>query len=241
MQINDDVLAKLPPDLRDPLRGFAEMIDEHAGQRLVGLTIFGGAAGAENPSSREPARSVLVLDKVDLEVLRRISMGGSRWGRRHVAAPLVMTPQFIEASRDSFPLELIEIVQRRATLLGKDCFDGLSFESGDVRLQCERELKRIKMRIQQGVLAAVGRAALLAELQEDIGAHLLRTLRGFLWLRGRREFVESTAVVASCEKTVACSLPAMRAAMNEKSEHGWPELVALYQDVEALAGIANCE
>jgi hypothetical protein len=241
MQMNDAVLTKLSVDLRSPLQDFATMIDEQVGPRLVGLTLFGAALDAGHPASHEAARTVLVLDKVDLEVLRRISMGGARWGRKHIAAPLIMTEQFIKASLDSFPLELIEIVQRRATLAGRDCFDGLTFEVQDVRLQCERELKRIKMRVQQGVLAATGKAALLGELQEDVGAHTIRTLRGLLWIKGHRDFLSASMVIEECEKLSSRGLSGLRTALSPKSEHGWRELVALYQDVEALAGIANCE
>ena len=67
-----------------------------------------------------------------------------------------MTPAYLSGSVDSFPLELLEIQQRRAVLWGDDYFADLKLDQADVRLQCERELKRILLGMRQGLLASGG-------------------------------------------------------------------------------------
>ena len=62
-------------------------------------------------------------------------------GKAKIAAPLIMTQDYIQNSLDSFPLEFLEIQQHHLCLFGQDSFAELSFYQPHLRLQCERELK----------------------------------------------------------------------------------------------------
>ena len=232
-------LARVTEPMREPIRAYAVLVRELAGSSAKALTLFGAIAADSFDPSRHTARSVLVLDNVDLPMLRRVSNHGVALGRKSISAPLVMTPKYIGASLDTFPLELIEIHQMHLTIFGEEFFDDLKFEDVHVRLQCERELKTILIGLRQGLLAAAGRDKVISALETDVGEGLTRTLRGMLWLKGQKQAEPAGVVVTEVEKIIDRKLPGVRTALDPSGRHGWDEFQALYGDVEALGEIAD--
>jgi len=225
--------------MRPGCEKYAGLIRQLAGESLAGLTAYGPVLDSDFDATRMTASSVLVLDGIDLSLLRRIAEHGPELGRKHLAAPVVMTPGYIRGSLDTFPLELLEIHQHHATLAGRDFFDDLSLQVEHVRLQCEREFKRILIRLRQGLLAASGRELAIEELELDIGQHILRTARGLLWLKGNTDYASRDTVVSECERLVGESLAGVRGALELYGEHGMRQFDALYHDVESLARVAD--
>ena len=218
----------------EPIRRYAETLKELAGDNARSLTLFGTvAADTFNPRSHT-ARSVFVVGAVDLEMLRRLARQGPRLGKARIAAPLIMTPEYIDASLDTFPLEFLEIAQHRVCVFGEDYFQGLSLQAADVRHQCEREIKTIQLGMRQALLAAAGRDKTLSTVEVDVGERLLRSLRGLLWLHGDTEPRAALDAVAAVEDGIQRSLPGVRSAVDDRSHHGWEEFKTLYADVDAL-------
>lgn len=215
-----------------------ERVEAEARENLAGLTLFGEVLGPDDAERRE-ATTVLVLHQMDLALLRRLAEFGPKLAVRAVAPPLVMTPAYIRESLDTFPLEFIDIHQRRLTLAGNDCFANIKPQAEHVRLQCERELKCILIRLRQGLLTGGTREDLLEELELDVGDHLARTLRGLAWLAGRTEALPRVELLREAVRLAGAPLPGVRAAMQGGGEHGWAEFQALYKDVERLAGAVN--
>lgn len=232
-------LDRATETMRDPLRDFAGLVRQVAGERARSLTLFGAIVGSGFQPRRQTARSVLVLDRVELPVLRRLAEHGARLGKASIAAPLIMTPEYIDRSRDTFPLEFIEIQQHHATVFGEDAFDALSFEDVHVRHQCERELKVILIGLRQGLLAAAGREKVASAVERDVAEGLLRTIRGMLWLKGQKEGKAASDVITEMEKLIDRKLTAVRVALDPVGPHGWDRFDALYRDVEALGEIVD--
>lgn len=229
-----DIVA---PAMREPISEFARLIRDLAGAKA--LTLFGTVTTESFDPARQTARSVLVVDRVDLSVLRSLAEHGAKLGKASIAAPLVMTPDYIADSLDTFPLELIEIMQKHVTLFGDDHFVDLSFEDKHVRLQCERELKVVLIGLRQGLLAAAGREKFIGALERDVGEGLSRTLRGLLWLKGRKDAQPIDAVLTEVEKITDRKLSGVRTAMDPTAEHGWMAFEKLYNDVEALGNLVD--
>lgn len=232
-------VSQAPAALGPGLRRLAAVVRETVGDELLGLTIYGRALDSADPAGEFSAQSVMVVRKVDLSAFRRLGEHGPELGRWQLAAPLAMTPEDIQASTDTFPLELLEVSQRRLTLAGRDFFADVEFRPEHVRLQCEREFRRIRLRLLQGVLIAVGREAALAALEQDVGQHVLRVLRGYLWLKGERAFLPAEDVLQRCGAFCGRPLHGIRRAVRASGEHGWEECIQLHDDAEALAAICN--
>lgn len=231
--------AVTPAAMRVPLQEFARLVRELAGEGAKSLTLFGAVISGSFDAERHTARSVLVVDRVDLTMLRNLAKHGVRLGKASIAAPLIMTPDYIRASLDTFPLEFIEIKQQHVTVFGDDHFDDLVFDNDQIRLQCERELKVILIGLRQGLLAAAGREMLVSALEVDVGEGLMRTLRGFMWLKGHENPQPALEVVEAVETIVNRGLAGIRAALDPDADHGWDVFENLYRDVEALGEIAD--
>ncbi len=232
-------MDRVPATMRAPIAEYTDLVKELAGKHAQALTLFGAIVGGTFDPKRHVVRNVLVVDSVDLAVLRRLAEHGARLGKMSIAAPLVMTSEYIKASLDTFPLELIEIGQRHVTVFGDDHFSDLSFDEAHVRLQCERELKTILIGLRQGLLAAAGREKYVGALEMDVGEGLLRTLRGMLWLKGQKDGKPAAETLAEIEKIVDRRLEGVRTALDPSAHHGWSEFESLYRDVEAVGEIVN--
>ena len=225
--------------MQPAMREYASLLQDSAGDNLSGLTAYGPVLEASFDTTKMAASSVLVLNRIDLALLRRIAEHGPALGSKHISAPIVMTPDYISGSLDTFPLELLEIHQRRATLAGRDHFADLEIQPEHLRLQCEREFKRILIRLRQGLLAAAGRVMALDELEVGVGMDIVRTARGLVWLRGNRASLGREALVSECERICGGTLNGLRAALELYGDHGMREFDALYFDVETLAKVAD--
>ncbi len=224
----------VPASMRQPLERYAQSVRALAGDNALGLTLFGSIAAGTFDSKLHTARSVVVLRTVDLEVLRRLAKDGPRLGKARIAAPLIMTPDYIKGSADSFPLEFLEIQQRHICVFGQDYFEELSLQDHHIRLQCERELKTVLIGMRQALLAAAGQDKRLSEVETDVAERLVRTMRGLLWLHGRREPQPAAQAVSEIERSIHRDLPGVRGAINERAKHGWEEFKTLYEEVDAL-------
>lgn len=235
----ENLNSDLSQGVRGKLTQYAEIVAAIVGERLSGLTVYGDVLTPAFEPSRQAASSVLVLRSMDLGLLRVLAERGATLGSLGMAAPIVMTPGYIDASLDTFPLELIEVYQKRATLAGEDHFAAIAIDDEHLRLQCEREFKRILIRLRQGLLAAGGREDFLTELETDIGLHLLRTIRGLLWLRGHREWLPPDRAMTEVESIAGGALPGARRSLKRSATHTWNDFQALYADAETLARVVD--
>lgn len=231
---DDTNLEQVTPTMQDPLRKFVDRIHMLAESNCLAVTVFGTIATPQFDPAHHTAKSVVVLHKIDLEMLRLLAQEGMKLGKAKIAAPLIMTPDYIQASVDTFPLEFLEIQQCHICIKGPDHFENLSFGTTHVRLQCERELKTILIAMRQGLLAAAGREKLLGTIESDVVERLTRTLRGILWLHGQQEFLPAAQTVGKVEQQVRHSLPGVRDAVNHVGRSGWEDFCRLYDDIEAL-------
>jgi hypothetical protein len=239
MTVASSTLESIVEPMRLPVRGFAELVRNLAGEHVMGMTLFGAIAAGSFDATLHTVRSVVVIDAVDLRMLRRLSEHGVKLGKAHIAAPLIMTPKYIQESLDTFPLELIEIHQNHINLFGKDYFGDLTFDDAHVRLQCEREFKVTTLGLRQGLLAAAGREKVLAQLIAGSGERLLRTLRGLLWIKGRKEAQPAAEVIKEVENLLNRKFPGVRSSLEPTGQNEWDHFQALYGDVAALAETVN--
>lgn len=231
--------AAVAVSMTDAIDDFAQILRNIFGEHALALTLFGAVTTSGFRPGTQTAKSVVVLKEVALAALRRLSDEGTKLGRLHLAAPLIMTPDYIRHSLDTFPLEFLEISQRHVTVFGEDHFENLELHEREMRLQCERELKVAGMTMRQGLLASLGRESFIGKLELDLAADLLRVMRGMLWLKGERAAWPGTEVVTRLEALLSQKLPGIRAALDDTNPTGWREFDLLYIDVDTLGKAVN--
>ena len=235
MNPNLSHLDRISKEMQEPIQQYADHIRMLGGSNVLALTLFGTIVSGTFNKRRHVVRNVMVLDRVELEMLRQLSQRGAKLGKARIAAPLVMTPAYIKASLDTFPLELLEIQQLHLTVLGQGYFDELAFNDDDIRLQCERELKSILIGMRQGLLASVGREKFIGAMDVDVAERFIRTMRGILWRKGQKEGRAYPQVISEVEGLLQKQLRGVRESIAPSGQHGWKEFQALYHDVEEVS------
>jgi hypothetical protein len=180
---NELKLAPLRSEIRDSVRSFVEKLIEKLGENLKSITIVGSSLTEDFAAGKSDINSVLVLAKQDLNTLKAICDIAGAIRKKKLDVPLLMTPAYIERSRDVFGIEFLDFQLIHQTILGDDPFAGLSFTKKDVQLQCERELKAMLIRLRQGYIAARGRKKFIRDILISTVSGLVPLLRAMLWLK----------------------------------------------------------
>ena len=199
-------LTGLRDEIHDSVRAFADKLTAELGDNLQSITVVGSSLTNDFKPGRSDTNTVLVLSKLTLESLKSIADMTKSMSKRKLSAPLLMTPTYIERSRDAFGIEFLDFQLTHKTIFGNDPFTSLSFDKKDVRLQCERELKATLIRLRQGYIAAAARKSLVRDILISATKGLVPLLRAMLWLKNkdidREAEAESTIIKAAVEFSV---------------------------------------
>jgi hypothetical protein len=199
-------LDGLRDEIRDSIKAFAEKLIASLGDNLQSITVVGSGLTEDfrPPSSavallrrrggQSDINTVLVLERQTLAALNAIASLARPMRKKHISPPLLMTSSYIEQSRDVFGVEFLDFQLTHRTILGDDPFAALTFDKKDVRLQCERELKAMLIRLRQGYIAAAANKKLVRDVLISTAKGLTSLLRAMLWLKdtGRSASAEPT-------------------------------------------------
>ncbi len=232
--------------VRDHVRTFCEKAQAVLGGDLASLTVVGSCLTDDFIPGKSDINTVLVLGRQSLDALDALARIARSMGRKRMAVPLLMTPAYIERSRDVFGIEFLDLQLIHKTVLGDDPFTDLIFGKADVRLQCERELKATLIRLRQGYMAAAGNRRLIRDILASAAGALVPLLRALLWLKDmdRPVPVEPVLLQAATQFTIKADTWIEV----KKWRHERPSLPAgqwshtfesMYADVEQLALIVD--
>jgi hypothetical protein len=165
--LNPAVAGKITPMLED-------LLGEHAAN-IHSFHLVGSAVIPDYNEKLSDINSVLVLKTMDLRVLVFLAPLGKKYGKKRIAAPLVMTPEYIKTSLDAFPVEFLDFKLIHKTVYGHDLLQDLRITMPNLRLQCEREIKTKLIGLRQGYVSSLGK-------KEEIAAVLVRSFTGSMAL-----------------------------------------------------------
>lgn len=238
MDKSDIDVSSLGELIQPAARNLAQLLLELAGDNLQALAVFGAVVGEDFDPKRMSIRSVAIFEKMDLAMLNQLRSHGPRLGRQRLQAPLFMTHDYIDESRDSFPVELLEIQRFHVMVLGKDCFESLEFSRADVRLQCERELKTNLITLRQGILSAY-KDTFIGPLLVAAMEQIIRVLRAVLWLKELEVPADAGAVVLAIEGMLDWKLPGLKNCVAESAKGSFKQFEQVYRDIDSLSKYVN--
>jgi predicted nucleotidyltransferase len=152
----------LKTEIADRYEPFLEVLLENHQDKLHSVYIIGSALTRDYDPKKSDINSTIVLHEMDLKFLELLAPLGKKYGKKRIAAPLFMTPAYIDKSRDVFPIEFLNIKLLHHTVFGQDIFKDLDIDQSDLRHQCERELKVKLIGLRQGYISAAGDQKILA-------------------------------------------------------------------------------
>jgi hypothetical protein len=202
--MNTPNLSGLPPIVADKIAPMMEDLLGHQAAGIHSIHIVGSAVISDYNERLSDINSVVVLHQMDLAFIEFLAPLGKKYGKKKIAAPLVMTPAYIEDSLDAFPVEFLDFKLIHKTIYGPDLFTGLLINPSNLRLQCEREIKTKLIHLRQGYISSLGKKELLSALLVRSFTGSMALFRAIISLLGKeppiprqqviRLFMETTGV-----------------------------------------------
>ena len=134
-------LDRLSKDVRNLIVPYLENMLKLHKENIVSVLIYGSAVGEDfNPRSSD-INMLIVFDSLEFSDLRKSLKLISTGMRKRITAPLFLTRKHIETSTDTFPVEFLEMKESHILVYGEDVLGNLDINRGNIRLQCEQQLK----------------------------------------------------------------------------------------------------
>jgi hypothetical protein len=173
---------------------------------------------------------------MDLKFLESLAPMGKKLSRSGVAAPLIMTPEYISNSLDVFSVEFFSFQLSHHFAYGEeDLFANIEIKSSDLRYQCERELKVKLISLRQGYLSSMGdKKALRASFAGAITSYI-PLFRGIIHLGGGEPPVLYDDVINALSKStgVDCAVYSKALAIKRGGKPDKAELDTLFENYYA--------
>ncbi|MBN2244109.1 MAG: hypothetical protein JW793_15595 [Acidobacteria bacterium] len=202
--------GKIQPFLQEMLAGYPDTIHS--------LHITGTAVTDDYDERVSDVNSIVVLEKMDMQFLEFLAPLGKKYGKKKVAAPLIMTPAYIASSLDVFPIEFLNFKRVHSTVYGEDILGNLEIKRMDLRNQCERELKTKLIWLRQGYLSAQGDRKLLTEGFVRSITGYIPLFRGLIALGGEEPPVPQYEVIQALGRVAGVSTDVFSRILREKHE-----------------------
>jgi hypothetical protein len=151
-------------DLERDLRGiFGDRLHSLAvyGERLQPRHTDDDPHGAHDHPS---INTLAVVDAIGERDLRACAGRTAAWHDAGLATPLLLAAREFERSLDAFPLEFGAMIMDHRIVAGRDPFDGLVVDSGDIRRACEVQARSHLLHLREGYLETLGRGDALSVL-----------------------------------------------------------------------------
>ncbi len=154
-------LGMLRPEVAGRTKTFFEGILSEFGPNVHSVYLSGSALTEDYLPGLSDINSVIVFNRLDIAMLESLAPFGRKFSKKKIAAPLIMTPEYISHSLDAFPVEFLNLKLVHETIYGPDLMDGLEVARKDLRLECEREVKARLIGLRQGFVSSLGDRKLL--------------------------------------------------------------------------------
>jgi predicted nucleotidyltransferase len=224
------------------LRPFFSEILEHRAGDIHSIYLTGSALTDDFSERHSDINSLIVLNRITFDFLRFLAPLGKRFGQKGLAAPLLMTPEYIAESLDAFPMEFLDLKLIHRTLYGEDIIRAVRIERRYLRLQCEREIKSRLIGLRQGYISQVGDPARIQRMLSHSIKGCIPLFRAIINLKGVEPPAPKTKVIHALALTTGTPGDAFLAALSLRfgEQADTPALFEeYYRNLEHLSSAVN--
>jgi len=208
----------LKKDVVKLFQPFYDQVIDRFSDHIHSITIIGSALTEDFDASRSDVNSVVILKKMDLSFLEHFAPLGKTFGKKRIAAPLIMTPEYIATSLDVFPIEFLNIQLIHQTVFGDDIFEPININKKDLRYQCERELKVKLIDLRQRYIASLGSGKILAQSFIDSFSGYTPLFRAIICLFGQQPPIGNAEVISKLGEVSGVPMEPFRTVLKGKNE-----------------------
>ncbi|MFQ5454923.1 MAG: hypothetical protein ACE5EA_01815 [Nitrospirota bacterium] len=211
-------LERLNPVIREKFSPFLEEILNRYRENIHSIHVTGTAITDDFNTKRSDVNSIFVLKEMEMKFLELIAPLGKKYGKQKVAAPLIMTPEYIKRSLDVFPVEFMNFKLIHTTVLGEDIFKDIEINRMDLRHQCERELKVNLIGLRQGYISSMGNIKILTENLTDSITGYIPLFRGIIALFEKEPPVNQRETIKMLAETAGVNTDIFAKVLKNKHE-----------------------
>jgi len=234
--MSEVILDQLKPAAAEKIRPFLDEILAGFREKIHSVYVTGTAITDDFNEKISDVNTLVVLKEMDLRFLHLLAPLGKKYGKHKVAAPLIMTPEYIESSLDVFPIEFLNFKMIHSVVFGEDLLRDLEIDRRDLRSQCERELKVKLIGIRQSYISAQGDRKLLNRGFVNSIAGYIPLFRGIIYLFGKTPPVKQRDVIETLGAETKVNTDVFAKAFREKHKQiklSVEELSTMFEDYYA--------
>jgi len=168
------------------LTQLTEKLKDAFERRLVSVTLYGSAAAGEHNRSFSDLNVFCVVTELTSRELADSEPVFRWWREQGHPSPLLMSREEVLHSTDSFPIEFLDMRERRRVLYGEDIVAELQIDDRYHRAELEHELRSKLLRLRQKATAVLSDREMLVRLMADSASTFLVLIRHSL-LAARKE------------------------------------------------------
>ena len=197
-----DIMSEIISDGLNPIVAglfvpFAAEILKGYDAAVHSIYVVGSAVTTDYNERTSDINSLIVLRDMDFASLEFIASLGNKFRKKGIAAPLTMTPAYIDSSLDVFPMEFLDLKNIHVTVCGDDILKDLRIDDSNLRLQCEREVKSKLINLRHGYVSSLGERKSLSEQLTRTVYGYVPLFRAIIHLMGKASPVEKHKVVVA--------------------------------------------
>ncbi|HKW64508.1 MAG TPA: nucleotidyltransferase domain-containing protein [Candidatus Acidoferrum sp.] len=179
------------------LTELVKRLKEFAATNLECVILFGSAARGDFREGHSDLNVVCILKSLTVEELGRLA-GVVKWWcvEQKEPAPLFFTHEELRQAADVFAIEILDMKQGRRILYGEDLVGAIDVPMNLHRLQIERDLRTVLLKLRQHYLRAPGNVHELAPMLRKSFSGVLTLLRHTLIAFGETPPVHGKEIVA---------------------------------------------
>lgn len=231
------------PEIVDRARRWLEPVRAALGPEFVAAYLTGSVLTEGFDPKRSQINLLVIARALEGPRLDAMARALPAQRKQPLIEPLFLTRAQIEHSLDSFPIEWIEIQERRLRIEGDDVFGEIEVPRTYLRLQCEHELRGKHIRLRQTYVLHHTDSAVLARALRASASGFATLLRTLLRLRGEDPPADAARViqrVADLYQLDSQRLLAAHLFRYATRRHKTDEVLALYRgflaEMERLIG-----
>lgn len=235
--MSDLSLEKLKPAAAERIKPFLNELLSLSRNKIHSLHITGSAITDDFNPKVSDVNSIFVLKEMDLKLLELLAPLGKKYGKNRVAAPLIMTPEYITSSLDVFPVEFLNFKLIHTTVFGDDILENIEIKKTDLRHQCEREIKTKLIWLRQGYISSMGNKKMLTQGFADSISGYIPLFRGIIFLLDKQPPIRQDEVLKTLAEVSEINTGVFTKVLKEKREKiklGIDDLNTIFEDYYAV-------
>jgi hypothetical protein len=160
------------------LTEFVKRLQDAVATNLESVILYGSAARGDFHEDHSDLNVLCVLGSLAVEELGRVSAVARWWHvEQEEPVPLFFTKEELRQSAGIFPIEILDMQDSRRVLYGGDVIENLEVPMNLHRVQLERDLRTVILKLRQHYLRAPGNAKELGPVMRKSFSAVLVLLR----------------------------------------------------------------